>query len=208
MAARTTMSNLITTVRGFCNAGTADYTIGSTAYWSDEQLQTVLDRYRVNLREVPLTPHSLYNSGGTVEYKEYQSPQGWMEASNAGTARFVVTDGIGGVQGTALWGADYETGLVTFVSDQAGSARYVTGYSYDVYAAAADIWDQMAASYARQIDFSTDNHSVKRSHIVTTCQAMAKRYQSMATVTGSTSADVTRGDTTSRGEYQTRVDYD
>ena len=44
MTARTGMSDIISTVRGMCNAGTADYTAGTAVYWTDDQLQGYLDR--------------------------------------------------------------------------------------------------------------------------------------------------------------------
>lgn len=196
MTARATMSSLISTLRGFTNAGLSDYTISFTEYWSDDQLQAILDRNRINLREVALTPHPLLSAGGSYVYNDYQANCGWLENTLGGTSRFIVTDGMGSSIGTALWSADYETGLVTFVNNQAGSARAITGFSYDLYAAAADVWQQKAAAYAAAVDFSTDNHSIKRSHIVTTCERMAQRYAGMATLGagGASSADTDRGD--------------
>jgi hypothetical protein len=44
------------------------------------------------------------------------------------------------------------------------------------------------------IDFSTDNHNIKRSHIVAQCEMMAKRYQAMAISGDIGSADMVRGD--------------
>jgi hypothetical protein len=194
MTARASMADLITAVRGFTNAGTADFSIGSQAYFTDDQLQAVLDRYATNLYDVQMTAQAQYNSGGSVEYKEYRTPTTWLESTIGGTSRFTVTNGLGSISGTANWSADYPSGIVTFVTDQAGVGRFITGRSYDVYAAAADIWEQKGAAYATAIDFSTDNHSIKRSHIAKICSDMARKYASMATTGGSSSADVVRGD--------------
>jgi len=192
---RSSMTDLIDTLRGLAHAGTDDFTIGIKDYWSDDQLQTILDRYRANLREAELVSHSLTNTGGTVEYKEYSSYAGWFEATTEdGSATFVITDGIGSITPSASYTPKYETGLVTFDDDQAGSARYVTGQSYDVYAAAADVWEQKAAHYATQIDFSTDGHKITRSHIVDQCDKMATKYNSMSISGGGSIADVMRGD--------------
>ena len=192
---RQTMTNLISTLRGFTNAGTADYTIAGVSYWGDTDLQTVLDRYKTELIEIPLTARPTTTAGGTVVYKQYVAPSKWMESTGSGgSAYFVITDGLGNVQGTALWSADYENGRITFVSDQSGSARYLTANAYDIYGAAADIWQQKAAFYATQIDFSTDNHNIKRSHIVKQCEQMALRYASLSDNTGSDMAITMRGD--------------
>lgn len=187
MTARTSMTSLITTLRGFTNSGTADF--------SDDTLQQVLDRYKTDLRDVLLSPYAVTVSPGVAEYKDYQAPIGWFESTDSGgSARFVVGNGLGTVFGTALWSADYENGLVSFVNDQAGSARYLTAHSYDVYAAASDVWQQKAAQAATAIDFSTDNHSIKRSHIIAACMTMANKYAGMATTGGASSVDVVRGD--------------
>ena len=186
MTVRTSMSDLIATLRGFTSAGTADF--------SDAQMQTILDRYKTDLNNVQIYPDPQYNSSGVVEYKVYTTPAKFLESTDGGTARFLVTDGLGSALGTSLWSADYENGIVTFVSDQGGLNRCIMGHSFDVYAAAADIWSQKAAAYATLIDFSTDNHSVKRSHIIKACQDMADKYQKMATSGGSSSVDAVRGD--------------
>lgn len=181
------MASLISTLRGFTNAGTADF--------SDDLLQQVLDRYKTDLRDFPLYSYPVTVSPGVAEYKDYQSPVRWLETTDSGgSSRFVVGNGLGTVYGTALWSADYENGLISFVNDQAGSARYLTAHSYDVYAAASDVWQQKAAAAATAIDFSTDNHSIKRSQVTKSCLDMAAKYAGMATTGGASSVDIVRGD--------------
>jgi hypothetical protein len=198
------MASLISILRGFTNAGTADFTVNSTAYFSDDHLQSVLDRYKTIIRESGLTVSPMKNSGGTIVYKEYQTPAKWLETTDGGTAQFVITDVSGTVQASTGYTADYESGRITFVSDQANASRYLTANSYDIYAAAADVWRQKASTYATMIDFSTINQTIKRSHIVAQCEAMAKRYESMATSGGASSVDMVRGDQHQHG----RMDYD
>ena len=193
MTARTTMANLIATLRGMCNAGTADYTVSSTAFWSDDQLQTALDRYAVQLRDEPLKSFK-FNNAGTVTWLDYQSSHRFFETTDGGTARFVVKDSLGNVQGTAGWSADYERGMVSFTANQGGTAYYLTGIFFDVYAAAADVWYQKAAHASEQIDFSTDNHSIKRSHVANMAFKMARKYEDMATTIVFGNVSIARGD--------------
>jgi hypothetical protein len=187
--ARATMNALIEVLRGFTNAGTADYTIAGIDYFSNDHLEAILDRRCTELREVAMTAHELRSV-----YKDYSIPSGWLETSDGGTARFIVEEVDGTDIAGTLYTVDYENGKVTFVNDQAGSARYVTARSYDIYGAAADVWRQKANQYATMIDFSTDNHNIKRSHIVAQCEMMAKRYQAMAISGDIGSADMVRGD--------------
>jgi len=187
------MSSLITTLRGFCNAGTADFTVGSSTFFSDDQLQTTLDRYATPVREEPLDSYPV-TTGGTVNWLEYQSSNRFFEDTSGGTARFIVKDSTGSVQGTANWSADYEKGIVTFGTNQGGTIYNLTGYSYDVYAAAADVWYQKAAHAAEQIDFATTVHKITRNHVTAQCMSMARRFESMATTTVTSGAVIARGD--------------
>jgi hypothetical protein len=176
MTARTGMTQLIETVRGYVDAGTADYTIGSTAYWSDDEIQRVLDQQRTDFYRDQLQVVQTYGSG-TVEYKTYLSSFQNLEESSGGTAVFWLENAAGSVLGTALWSADYIRGEITFASDTLGSSVMAYGRSYDLYGAAAAIWRHKAANVSKAYDFSTDNHSLKRSQMMTNFLEMAKYYE-------------------------------
>src|SRR5690242_19213376 len=63
MAARSTMATLITKVRELTNAGTSDF--------SDDQVQALLDRHRIEFRYSYLCEHETRAVGGVVEYKTF-----------------------------------------------------------------------------------------------------------------------------------------
>lgn len=195
MTARTGMASLITTLRGMTNAGTTDYTIGSTSYWDDDQLQSVLDRCSTKITEERLEPRPVTNTGGSISYYDYQSRNRFFEQTTGGTAKFFIANEAGSIAGTALWSADYDNGRVSFVNDTAGLDYFLTGTSYDVYAAAAEVWYQKAAHASELIDFSTQGNSIKRAHVSTACMKMAERYERMAhTQPASSSLEMIRGD--------------
>src|SRR5688572_96268 len=137
--ARSGMSNLIQRVRGLSDAGTADYTAGTVSYFSNDQIQDLLDGNAQFLIDTPLTwlPQ---NIGGTVSYLVAQSPYRDFEEAESGTARWAIRTGAGSLVGTASYSTDYRAGRVTFTSSQGGSAYYLTAFTYDVYQAAADLW--------------------------------------------------------------------
>lgn len=193
---RPTMMDLVSRLRAMANAGTADFTIADCNYWSVDQLQDVLDRHRMEVRDEALTSYSANIAGGSVAWYDYQSSFGnYEQTSNGGSAIFTVRDSLGNVQGTALWSADYDRGLITFAADTGGTAYYLSGRTYDLAGAAAEIWRNKAAAYAMMPDFSTDNHSVKRSHIVQQCNQMADYWQGQSTGNmGKQSIEVARGD--------------
>jgi len=180
MTARANMDDLIQKLRVFTNAGTADFTVSSVTYWSDDQLQDELDKTRKSVNYQSMQAIPTYGIGGTATYTEYRTGLADWEKSP------VIQDegGTTLTAGTALanYSFDDNIGIVTFVSDTEGKTRYITGNVYNVEMAAAKVWEQKAALYATQFDFSTDNHSVKKSQVILQCKEMAKYYQSRAGV--------------------------
>ena len=98
MSARTTMTDLIARLRGYVASGTADYTVGTASYWTDTQLQDVLDRYRMDVTREVLAPREVYTDG-TAEYYDYYSQYGDYETTDGGTAIFEVEDAAGSTAG-------------------------------------------------------------------------------------------------------------
>ena len=178
-AARVGMSDLVTELRGMTEAGAGDYTIAGTPYWSDLQIQNVLDTNRTDVVFEQLQPLPTYGTtNGTLIYKTYKSGNGYYEATTGGTEIFYVQDGTGAIAGTSLWTADYRRGQITFSADTSGTTYYLTGRSYDLEAAAAEVWRRKASHYANSFDFSTDNHSISRSQVYKHCLEMAEYYES------------------------------
>ena len=110
--ARTTMATLITSLRGLTQAGINDYTVSGLSYWTDNQLQDVLDAHREDVYRAPMYAVQVYN-GGSVEYHDYHSGYSNLEATSGGTAIFYVEDATGSAVGTALYTPDYNRGVPT-----------------------------------------------------------------------------------------------
>jgi hypothetical protein len=173
--ARTGMAQLLITLRGMTEAGSADYTLGTQTYWSDDHLQSVADRHRVDLRNHYAQPQNRPVSGGYAVY-EYLIGYGDLESGTA----LAVEDGIGNAYGTALYTVDAARGVITFAADNQGKSVAVTGPSFDLNSAAAEVWTMKAAHVAQAYDFSTDNHRMSRSQMRTACLEMARFYKSQA----------------------------
>lgn len=181
MTARTGMANLITELRGLTEAGTADYTVTSSTYWSDDHLQDVLDNHRRDVVFAPLAALPTVVAGGSLSYKEYRAAYDFLEATTGGTDVFYLQDSTGATFGTSLWSADYRRGVITFASNTLGSYVYMTGRSYDLNAAAADVWQRKTAHFAPgAFDFSTDNHSINRSQVYSHCLEMVQHFTNMS----------------------------
>ena len=178
---RASMVDLLLTLRGLTNAGSAEYTVNAVSYWTDAQMQDVLDRHVSQIRHEDLSPIAKVGVG-SIGYFDYQSSRRFFETSSGGTARFIVQDETGATVGSAAYSVDYPRGLVTFGTDTAGQTRYVTGFSYDMNAAAADVWAQKASHYVTAYDVSTDKHDLKRSQIIDNCLKMSREYAAGAQV--------------------------
>lgn len=192
--ARTGMADLIMQVRQLAACGTADYTAAGTAWWSDDQIQTHLDRVRTELWDEATAVVPTVNSGGTTVYTEYRVAYPYLEATDGGTAVFYLTEADGTRIGTASYAVDYDGGRVTFGADQAGSVRYVTARSYDIYEAAARVWESKAAHVADRFDFSADGASFKASQLTAQYREMARQMRAQSRTGGIRVSRMVRND--------------
>jgi hypothetical protein len=185
MAVRDGMSNLIARVRSLANAGTAEYTVGGDTYWTDQQIQDILDGNSQFIVDSRLHWQEQDVSGTSVYYTAQAAYRDFEEA-DSGTARWAVRDGPGNLQSTANYTADYRSGRITWSANQDGTIYYLTAYTYDVHAAAADIWQQRMAHFSDWYDFRADNQSFSRSQAFEHAQKMedAMRARVGANVVG------------------------
>lgn len=203
MTVRAGMGQLIAELRGMTEAGTADYTIAGATYWTDGQLQAILDGHRVDLVFAPLKPAPTYGAGGSLIYKDYYSAYGNFERALSGTAAFYVQDGNYNTVAPERYTPDYGRGMITFgtITGTGGTTDYyITGRAYDLFGAAADTWRRKMSHYATSVNFSTDNHSVSMGAIIDNCMKMSNYFESKAgtygqTIAGVNSADISRPDT-------------
>jgi hypothetical protein len=192
--ARTTLSELRGILRGMVQAGTADFSLGTANYWDDDQLDVVLDQNRKDYTHVQMIPEPTVGVGGTSLWYEYGATDDYLEQTSGGSAIFYIQDGTGATVGTAEWSADYIRGDIEFTTDKGGSVFYWTGRSYDLNAAAANIWRKKAGYYFNSFSFSTDNHKVDRGVIYKHCIEMAESFEAKSQDSVVT-VDVWRSDT-------------
>lgn len=181
MTIRSGMATLINRVRELTAESYSDYLDSPLTHWDDSQIQDALDRCRLDVTDEAVSPLSTTNSGGTVEYRIYQSTYHDWEETTGGTAIFWLRDGTGARVGTAFYSPDYARGRFEFTATTGGSVLYASGAVYDVWAAAADIWRQKAAQVANRFDFSADGASFKASQLVAQYEERARACERRAT---------------------------
>lgn len=162
MAARTGVQYIVNEVRRISGAGTAEFTVDSTSYFSDDDIERILDSRRARLaRHMVVFEPELSDGGGTTVYKRARIGYGWIEDIGAGD--FSITDSQGSAIGTGSYTLSPEDGYIVFDSDQAGSLRYITGWVHNPYKAAVDVLVSWSMHLSQQPDFETDNMKVTRS---------------------------------------------
>lgn len=181
MTARAGMTTLISDLRQKANAGTADYTLAGTPYWTETQLQTELDKqqrqwYHERLDSQPVLTNSAY------AYYDYCVPEYMMGGleENAADSGWCVRDSAGGSVNPSNYSVNYQARRVTFTANQAGSVYYLDARTYNVNAAAAAVWRMKASAVASGVDWQSDNMRVSGSQEYANCLRMADYYDAQA----------------------------
>jgi hypothetical protein len=194
MGVRAGMANLLERLRSLTHAGTADFSIDDVSYFSDSQLQDILDSNVTFMNDEPLTWQTDVVGGGSIEYHTcWAGSYRDYEGRYSGTAYWIVRDGQGAEVGTANYTADYLTGRIVFSADQGGTAYYLTARSYDLYSAAADVWLRRQAYYADWYEFSSDDQRFARQQAYDHAVQMEKNMRGRA------------GQNSKRGVFRTAV---
>lgn len=153
MAVRASMATLITTLRGLTNASTSDTTIDGVTYWSDQHVQDVLDRHK-QFFTVKLTAQPHYENG-TLVYKRWAVPKS--------VGAYVESPVIATLTGYVISDSDYtldsNAGLVTF-NDSSTAGYTISGYSYNMPAAAGELWGTKASHRAHLVTIKSGAHQL------------------------------------------------
>ena len=159
------MSALIARVRLLVNDPA-----GADEVWSDEEIEQLLDAHCDEVIEEPLA-YAWQTVAGVAVVLAYTAELGNWEADAA------LTD----ADGNTLT-ADSENLVVgrwTFDEHQQPPI-YLTGRSYDVYAAAADALEARAAQVALAFDFTADGATYHRSQQGEALLRLARQYRGQA----------------------------
>ncbi len=163
MAVRASMAALIGRVRLMVNDAA-----GTDQVFSDQEIQDSLDIHRWDYRYLPLQSlPTVAPGGGTTTYLDWYAPYGDWEGEpglvNGSYSTLVPTS------------EDLITGRWSFSASQ--QAVLLTGKTYDLYAAAANILESWAGKVALDFDFSTADSSFHRSQKQAALLKLAREYR-------------------------------
>lgn len=162
--ARASMADLITRLRRLINDPA-----GVNQTWTDDELQDFLDAHRLDVRHARLRPEPTWTGSG-VTYTDYYADYGDWESD------VVLEDASGNDLTPAT--SDLLTGHWTFTDQD--PPVYITGKTYDLYAAAAAVLEAWAARVALEFDFTADGASFRRSQKREALLALAAEYRRRA----------------------------
>lgn len=184
MTARAGMADILLQLRAATNAGSADTTVNGVAYWTDDQLQAELDRYQTYWRTQQLEALPVTSTGGTLQYFDFLIPEklGKHIEQNQTGSGWVIRDSMWNSVGTAQYSVNYDARRITFGSDTRGTAYYLDARSYDLNQTAASVWKRKASMAYQDVDWSSDNHTIKASQEYQHCLDMAAYFESQAGV--------------------------
>jgi hypothetical protein len=194
MAVRASLATIITRVRVLINDPA-----GASQQFTDQDIQNVLDDTRTDVSNVALTPFWTY-TGGTVQYLDYYHDLGsWDDSVVLKQFLSVVVTPSASEPIVGHWSFAVST----------RPPVYLTGTTYDIYCAAADLLDRLTAKFMLNYDFSSDGQSFKSSQAVTMIQNLAKSYRSnqRPKSMGTTRGDLQGAGTASVGLGATEIDY-
>jgi len=154
MAARSSMAGIILDLRGLTDATLGETTVNGIDYWDDEQLQAILDNYRIDALDTPLLPAGQLINGTTV-YLRYYFPD---ELSSTLEDGFTLRDSNG--TQVVSWSYVPGTRYVLFASDQLANTITLTGNSYNLRKAAARVWLTKASQRSQLIDWKAGGQSM------------------------------------------------
>lgn len=178
---RGSMSPLVSKLRGLCAAGPSDYQIGSLTYWSDDQLEAILDSTAHTRKGIRLLALPAFTDGAwrTFDYVIPMEAGADFEAPGAGSG-FALRDSGGDEVPPAAYTLNLPARRITFSADQGGATFTVDARAYNVYLAAAMVWEQKAAHAAGEVSWGADNHRIDAGQEYEHCLTMARHYRRLA----------------------------
>lgn len=169
--ARIGMASLIQELRNLAQAGIADYVLNSVTYWTDDQLQSILDNGQVQNYKIPLVYITDSSTG-------YRLPSARIERAGVSSG-FSLIGANGNEVNTVLYSVNYDSSVLTFTTAQNGASYRLNYRSYNLHRAVADVWGIKAGYYADMVSWASDNHRVDLGKQYDNAIAMQHKYESL-----------------------------
>jgi hypothetical protein len=162
MAVRPTMAALITRVRRLINDP-----LSTSSVFMDDEIQEVLDASRQDVKNQTLTPKPTF-TGSTIQYLDYYASMGDWE-DDVIFKQYLTVTVTPSVSEPIAGHWVFETTTLPPV--------FLSGKTYDVYRAAADLLERWSVKQAFCYDINVAGQSLKRGQITTALLNLANQYR-------------------------------
>jgi hypothetical protein len=190
---------VVEALRRITSAGSAQYTLNGTAFWTDNQLAEVLERHvPMRLLQAQIDLIETLDADAGIVYLNGRAPTlGMLDTENV-----VVTAWTGdALVGEATVHSD---GRVEFSDNQASAVPVISGLCYDLFGAGAEVVTSWAGALTQGADVTIDGQSIKRSqrHEQLLTQADSLRARAVAGT-----VQMTRGNRSTRRSDEVRRSF-
>ena len=178
MTARPGMERIILEIRAHTDTHENEVEVNGVIYWTDDQIQQVLDNHRKDVRGLQLTAFSEYENGSTV-YKRYYFPNElgrWVERDDTPDT-FSVVDGVGVAAPEHT--IDYDGRLVIFSNTTLGREYFIRARVFDTSSAIADIWLMKAGQRAELINWRAGGQNLQEDEEYQHCMEQYRLYSGL-----------------------------
>lgn len=157
--------------------GTAEYTINDRDYWTDDDLQKILDdRVCSGLLQAEVQLYPTVASGGGFKWVNGRVEfQGKLDVDNASVIAFNGAEISGG---TTI----RDDGRIEFTESQLSAIPLLSGLCYDLNGAAADVLTEWASQVKLGYDISTDGQQMTRSQRHSQLLEQAEAFRARAVI--------------------------
>jgi hypothetical protein len=135
--------------------------------FDDQTVQDVLDASRMDVKNGRLTPRPTFN-GSSLLYQDYYSELGDWEDDAVFKQYLTVS-----VLPSSLEPIAGHWGFTTSVLPPV----FISGKSFDIYRAAADLLERQAAKWTLEYSFTSDGQSFQRGQAIQNLLMLAKGYR-------------------------------
>lgn len=144
MAVRVGMNSLIALFRYLGNVNSNSEQFGGVTFWTNEQLQDILDASRA-FQRVRITPLDVGNTIFQLQDKDFKKLD----------VNFSVYDSSDNLIETSRT-YNLQDNHIVFAAEEV-NAKFVEGYFYNLYSALADLYDRKAAHREHYVDMKSGN---------------------------------------------------
>lgn len=182
MSVRTGMINLIQELRSLTDSVLNETEVNGVSYWTDEQLQDILDDNSESVLDTPLTARPAYYNG-VYEYKRFYIPYRWIEEPITDETllltesnTFFIVDSYGVEVSPLSYVYNKRQNYIEFTSGQTVLSFFLRANVIDLYRSASQVWQQKASHRYQLVKYKAGQHQIDEDSEYKHCLERATYY--------------------------------